>query len=235
MSVAGAPSGGTRVADRAHWPQGADCPAAARGGPAAHAKPTMPARPSASPTRLALGLSAACALLLALLAAISLLALQLHFESRDRAQLQAQLQTTRGLLTGVDNAAALAALPARLQAALADQSRLAVRVQGALGQPLYEQGPPAALPASLMAQPSAAHPIALLQWQQDGHSWRGGALLMRLPLDGAAPLTVAMALDIQAQTIFLSSLRWALLAYVLLATLLFGLLARWWLGRALAG
>ena len=58
--------------------------------------------------------------------------------------------------------------------------------------------PPAALPASLMAQPSAAHPIALLQWQQDGHSWRGGALLMRLPLDGAAPLTVAMALDIKA-------------------------------------
>ena len=235
MSVAGGPNGGTRVADRAHWPQGADCPAAARGGPAARAKPTMTARPSASPTRLALGLSAACALLLALLAAISLLALQLHFESRDRTQLQSHLQTTRGLLTGVDNAAALAALPARLQAALADEPQLAVRVQGGLGQPLYEQGPPAALPASLMAQPSAAHPIALLQWQQDGHSWRGGALLMRLPLDGAAPLTVAMALDIQAQTIFLSSLRWALLAYVLLATLLFGLLARWWLGRALAG
>jgi len=75
MSVAGGPNGGTRVADRAHWPQGADCPAAARGGPAARAKPTMTARPSASPTRLALGLSAACALLLALLAAISLLAL----------------------------------------------------------------------------------------------------------------------------------------------------------------
>ena len=235
MSVAGAPSGGTRVADRAHWPQGADCPAAARGGPAARAKPTMTARPSASPTRLALGLSAACALLLALLAAISLLALQLHFESRDRTQLQSHLQTTRGLLTGVDNAAALAALPARLQAALADEPQLAVRVQGGLGQPLYEQGQPTALPASLLAQPGAAQPIALLQWQQDGHSWRGGALLMRLPLDGAAPLTVAMALDIQAQTTFLSSLRWALLAYVLLATLLFGLLARWWLGRALAG
>ena len=229
MSVAGGPSGGTRLADRAHWPQGADCPAATR------AKPTMTARPSASPTRLALGLSAACALLLALLAAIGLLALQLHFESRDRAQLQSHLQTTRGLLTGVDNAAALAALPARLQAALADEPQLAVRVQGGLGQPLYEQGQPAALPASLLAQPGAAQPMALLQWQQGGHSWRGSALLMRLPLDGAAPLTVAMALDIQAQTIFLSSLRWALLAYVLLATLLFGLLARWWLGRALAG
>ena len=57
---------------------------------------------------------------------------------------------------------------------------------------------------------------------------------MRLPLDGAAPLTVAMALDVQPQARFLASLRWALVGYVLLAALLFGLLARWWLGRTLA-
>ena len=196
--------------------------------------PVMTAHPRASPTRLALGLSAACALLLGLLAAICLLALQLHFESRDRKQLQSHLHTTQALLASVDNAAALAALPARLAGALPGPQLLAVRVQGALGQPLYEQGAHTAMPASLLAQPGVALPIALHSWQHDGHHWRGSALRMRLPLDGAAPLTVAMALDVQPQALFLASLRWALVGYVLLAALLFGLLARWWLGRTLA-
>jgi predicted small integral membrane protein len=53
---------------------------------------------------------------------------------------------------------------------------------------------------------------------------------MRIPLDGAAPLTVAMALRIDRDQDFLNRLRLVLAAYVLLAWL--GLAALdWWAGR----
>ena len=50
---------------------------------------------------------------------------------------------------------------------------------------------------------------------------------------GAAPLTVAMALDIAPQATFLTSFGWVLAGYVLLAALGLALLARWLVGRAL--
>lgn len=183
--------------------------------------------------RLAALLTAACALAMGLLAAVGVLALQLHFEARDRSQLQAHLQAARALLVSVDHAGALAALPARLQASFGDEHALAVRVQGAFGQPLYEQGAQAALPPALLAAPHAAQPAPLVDWRQDGRAWRGSALIMQVPLDGAAPLTVAMALDIEPHAAFTRHFGWALAAYVLLATLAFALLARWAAGRAL--
>ena len=196
-----------------------------------HRRPTPP--PAA--TRLALWLTAACALALALLAAVSLLALNLHFESRDRERLHAHLAEARALLSRVDQTAALAALPAQLQAHFSDERELAVRVQGAYGQPLYEQGPDAGWPAELLARPRAvAQPAPLVTWRHQGGAWRGSAVLLRLPLDGAAPLTVAMALEIGPQAAFLASFGWVLAAYVLLAALLLALLARWLARRALA-
>lgn len=216
---------------------GHDCPALRR---TAGTQPlNIPTRPRLSrrptATRLALWLTAACALALALLATVSLLTLQLHFESRDRLRLRAHLTEARALLTAVDNTAALAALPARLQAQLGDEAQLAVRVQGAYGQPLYEQGPDAGWPAELLTRPRAAAEAApLVNWRHDGRSWRGSALLLRMPMDGAVPLTVAVALDVGAQTAFLTSFGWVLASYVLLAALALALLARWLAGRALA-
>ena len=193
---------------------------------------TEPRPPSA--TRLALGLASACALALALLAAVSLLALNLYFESRDRERLHAYLAEARGLLAQVDQTAALTALPAQLQVHFGDEHGLAMRVQDPLGQPLYEQAPVAELPAALLARPSAAaQPAPLVSWRQDGHAWRGSAMQVRMPLDGAAPLTVAVAVDIGAQAAFLTHFSWVLVAYVLLAALLLALLAHWLVRRAL--
>ena len=56
---------------------------------------------------------------------------------------------------------------------------------------------------------------------------------MRLPMEGASTLTVAMALDIERHESFIASYRWALIGYVVLAALAFALLARWAAGRAL--
>ncbi len=188
--------------------------------------------PAAAATRLALQLGTACAALLALLAAVAVLALQMHFESRDRDRLHAHLDTARALLASVDSAGALSALPARLQASFGDKADLAVRVQGALDQPLYEQGAQAAMPAALLSQPSAAPPAPLHTWRHDGSAWRGCAVVMRVPLAGAAPLTVAMALDIQPHDRFVRSFGGSVAGYVLLTALAFGLLARWLARRA---
>ena len=80
---------------------------------------------------------------------------------------------------------------------------------------------------------AVAAPVPLVDWRQDDHVWRGSALLMRLALDGAAPLTVAMALDVGQDQAFVRRLGLVLSAYVLLMVPLLALLARWLVRRAL--
>ena len=193
--------------------------------------PTQTAPPVRS---LALTLTAAAALALALLAAVVLLVVQMHFEAGDRELLHSELEQARQVLASVDDAAALAQMPARLAALFDDQPALAVRIQGPLGQPLYEKLPKAAMPPALLTQPALAPPAPLLTWQTAGAHWRGSALVMRLSMDGAAPLTVAMARQVDRDQDFMQRLRLVLAAYVLLAALGLAALTRWACRRALA-
>ncbi|MDO5288828.1 MAG: hypothetical protein Q4F13_04255 [Pseudomonadota bacterium] len=172
-------------------------------------------------------LAAVAALALGVVAGVCLLALHLFFESGDRDRLHAHLQETSALLARVDDTAALAALPGWLHQRFGDEPGLAVRVQGAHGQPLYEQAAHAAMPAALLARPHAAAPVPLVSWREQGRAWRGSALIMRVPLDGAAPLVVAMAVDVQRQHAFFTTLGAVLLGLVLAGWLALGLLAGW--------
>ena len=196
-------------------------------------KPPQPASTAAAPDRTppahapVLWLTAAAATLLALLAVVVVLALQLHFEAHDRDLLHRQLAQARQLLARVDNTGALAELPGRMANTFGDQSALAVRIQGALGQPLYEKLPQAEMPPALLARAALAAPAPLVTWEAAGTHWRGAALVMRMPMDGAAPLTVAMATDVERDQGFLARFRLVLIAYVLLATLVLAL-AAWW-------
>lgn len=183
--------------------------------------------------RLSLWLTLVAGVLLALLATVTLLAVQMHFEAQDRALLHGHLERARTLLARVDNTALLSALPAELAETLGDEHGLAVRIQNPLGQPLYEQAPIAAMPPRLLARPAVAQPAPLVDWVERGHFWRGSALLMRMPMDGAAPLTVAMALDVGKDQTFVQRLQLVLIAYVLLASAVFGMLAWWLTGRLL--
>lgn len=175
----------------------------------------------------ALWLTAAAVMLVALLAVVAVLALQMHFEARDRDLLHQQLAHARRLLAGVDSTGALAELPGRMATTFGDQSALAVRIQGALGQPLYEKLPQADMPPALLARPALAAPAPLVTWAAAGTHWRGAALVMRMPMDGAAALTVAMATDVGRDLDFLSRFRLVLIAYVLIATLVLALLTAW--------
>ncbi len=184
-----------------------------------------------TPAWLGLWLTLIAGVLLALLAAVTLLAVQMHFEARDRQLLHSHLERARILLARVDHTARLSTLPTQLQDAFGDEHALAVRIQDPLGQPLYEQAPAAAMPMRLLAHPAVAQPVPLVDWMEAGHFWRGSAMLMRMPMDGAAALTVAMALDVGNDQAFVQRLRLVLIAYLLLATMAFGVLAWWLTGR----
>ncbi|MDR2155044.1 MAG: hypothetical protein LBE78_08480 [Burkholderiaceae bacterium] len=168
----------------------------------------------------------AAVLALALLATVAALALQIHFEAGDRERLHRALEHAHQVLAGVDDTAALAAMPTRMAAAFDHQRALAARVQNSLGQPLYEKRPETILPPALLTRPALALPAPLVTWRVGDVYWRGSALIMRMPLEGATPLTVAMALPVERDLNFLQRLRLVLIAYVLLASL--GLTALAW-------
>ena len=192
-----------------------------------------PHRGASLATRLTWLFALVASLALAVLGAVTLLALNLHFEAQDREVLHAHMQRARSLLARVDNTGALSALPQDLHAAFVTQKDLAVRVQGAYGQPLFEQRSEAQMPAALLARPATAPPVPLRDWREGRHSWRGSAMVMPLPMPGAAPLTVAMALDIGHQQTCVTSLRRAWIGYVLLAAAVCALLGGWAVRRGL--
>jgi hypothetical protein len=164
-------------------------------------------------------------LALALLAAVTALTLQIHFDAGDRERLHRELEQAHQVLAGVDDTAALAAMPARMSAAFDHQGVLAVRIQNSLGQPLYEKRPQVVLPSALLARPAPALPAPVVTWNEDGVYWRGSALIMRMPMDGAAPLTVVMALPVERDLHFLRRLHLVLATYVVLASLVLAGLA----------
>ena len=193
--------------------------------------PTRP-RGASLTVRLTLLFALVASGALALLGGVTLLALNLHFEAQDRDILHAHLQQARHLLARVDNTGALANLPAELNAAFATQKDLAVRVQGAVG-PLFEQRSEARMPIALLARAVTAPPAPLTTWQEEHHAWRGSAMVIPLPMPGAAPLTVAMALDIHHHEAFITSFRRALIGYVALAAVACALLGGWLVRRGL--
>ncbi len=169
-------------------------------------------------------LAAVAVLALTLLAAANALLAQMFFEGSDRQRLHAHLRQVREALAASDSAAALALLPERLEHRFAALPDVTLRVQGAYGQPLYEQG--TTVPQVVLAR-AATTPAPLQQWvDAEERRWRGQAVLMRAPLDGAAPLAVVVALDVQRQWAFALRLHAALGVYVLLVC---GALA--WLAR----
>ncbi|WP_255580604.1 MULTISPECIES: heavy metal sensor histidine kinase [unclassified Diaphorobacter] len=183
-------------------------------------------------TRLTLLVAGLASLALGVLGGVTMWALDAHFEAQDRGTLHSHLQQARTLIAQADSAAAMTALPARLDSSFASHHDLAVRVQAPDGSVWFEQNA-SAMPATLMQQVGVTHPVPIITWREGEHAWRGSAMLMTSALDGASPLTVAMALDIHHHEAFIANFRRALIGYVLLTGLGCALLAWWAVRRAL--
>ena len=180
-------------------------------------------------TRLTVLLAAVASAALALLGAVTLWALDDHFEAQDRGTLHSHLQQARLMIAQVADGAMLKALPAQFQSAFSSHHDLAVRVEEGAGQPLFEQNA-SSMPKNWTRQPSEADPTPTHTWRDGEHAWRGSAMRMPLSINGVAPLTVAMALDIHHHETFIANFRKALIGYVLLTALGCALLA-WWAVR----
>lgn len=189
-------------------------------------------RRSSLGTRLTLLLSGAASLALAALGLVTLWALDGHFQAQDRGTLHSHFQQARGLLAQVQDDATREALPGRFQAAFASHADLAVRVQQADGRVLFEQNT-VAIPPQMTRQPARAHPVTTTKWRDGERAWRGSAMTMPSSVAGAAPLTVAMALDTHHHDTFIANFRRALLGYVLLTAIGCALLAWWAVRRGL--
>ena len=77
--------------------------------------------------------------MLALLGVVTLIALDAHFESQDRDTLRSHLRPMQALVASIDEPAALASLPGRLQPLLAGHDNLAVAVRDPAGRLLFSQ------------------------------------------------------------------------------------------------
>jgi len=180
-------------------------------------------------TRLTVLLATVASTALALMGGVTLWALDDHFEAQDRGTLHSHLQQARQMIAQVADQADLEALPAKFEYAFASHHDLAVRLEDAAGLSLFRQNA-ITVPAELLRRPDDAHPTTTLSWREGDHAWRGSAMLMPVSMSGAAPLTVAMALDIHHHETFISNFRKALIGYVLLTALGCAVLA-WWAVR----
>lgn len=155
--------------------------------------------------------------MLALLGVVTLIALDAHFESQDRDTLRSHLRPMQALVASIDEPAALASLPGRLQPLLAGHDNLAVAVRDPAGRLLFsqhfgQQPPP-------MARPEAAMPAALTSWDDGDRAWRGAAVAIPTALAQLSPVTVTVALDMHHHDVFIESFRRVLIASVLLCAI----------------
>jgi hypothetical protein len=172
-------------------------------------------------------------LALGLMAAVTWLTLSIQMQGQDRRALQERMTAAQKLLMQVDGAGNLAHLPLRLEAEFGRDTRLAILVQGAFGQVLYQQQIASGAPGVPDARGLSNQGLLALRTWNDGHRlWRGIVAPVQTQMTGAAPLGMVMALDVTAQQRFMNSLALTLTAYVLLAALACALAFIWLLRRS---
>lgn len=147
-------------------------------------------------------------------------AVEAHFKTGDRHELDGKLELIRNLFARADAPEELAALPRRLDDALIGHHGLAVAVTDAAGE-LWFTTSGATFPDTLLrdcrARPAACTSGSLREWEYAGRPYRGTAVAMRTPQGGT--YTVAIALDIAHHAEFMSKARSVLGVAIVLAAL----------------
>ncbi len=160
-----------------------------------------------------------------------------HFEDLDRETLQAKLVLVHHAVAQVNSDAGLLELPSQLGVATAGHHDLLMQITGPNRQ-LVLAAPNGEFSGDWFAKKPAPSvdkgSQTMLQWSQGGHSYRGLVAFIPTGIPNAAPLEVAVAVDIAHHQIFMNTLLHTLWVFVGGAALAMGLLGWFSASRGLA-
>jgi two-component system heavy metal sensor histidine kinase CusS len=172
------------------------------------------------------------AVLLALGWAVSV-AIERHFVELDHHALSGKVELARELVSRVDDAAALERVDEPLADAFVGHHDLVIQLADGDGRLRYRSAA-ITFPPALTALPRDDRQLPTVEWQSEGRRFRGVSARIAPAIPGAAPLTVAVAIDVGHHDDFIAAFQRSLALYVLLAALLMALAAWWATRRGLA-
>lgn len=150
-----------------------------------------------------------------------------HFKKLDINELSGKMELTRHVLSTARDGAGLDDLRRRLGYALINHAGLSMAVIAPDGTPLLSTPgadfPPDLLQASGTSEP--ARPLTPVEWARGEHRYRGISAQAHAGIPDLPPFTVAIALDMERHTEFMSTFHemlWAAVAVGILLTSLLG-------------
>ena len=181
-------------------------------------------RPASITLRLTLLFSLASTVVLLLLGYLIGGAVEQHFVAQDMAVLTGKLDLTRHALEKVRSERDLISIPQQLDDSLVGHQGLALVVVAPDGQKLFATSG-AEFPQALLDKPVPADSLRPVFWKTAGNiPFRGLAALASTGIKDAPPTIIAVATDITHHEHFMSSFRFTLWSFVVLAALLTGFL-----------
>ncbi len=158
-------------------------------------------------------------------------AVEQHFVEQDMDQLQGKTHQVAHLVAQVRAPADLVTLSGLFDEALIGHHGVALALLDAQGAVLFSTPHLPFPPHLLQPERAVAQPQS---WTDDGVPWRGISTALPWGVKDAAPLHLAVAVDISHHAHFMASFRWQLWLYVVLAAMLVGLLGWLAVRRGLA-
>lgn len=174
-------------------------------------------------TRLTTLFAIVASIALAILGVVTLVALEKHFEAQDSDAVLGKIQLARNMITRIDSPARLAALPGQLRDAFVGHHDLAVVVLDADGKAIYSSDS-VRFPEALLQHAFREGNADFTHWQDGQRRLYGTAVGIPTRISGAAPVIVAVAIDVNHHAVFISQFQRAMITYVVVAALASGLL-----------
>lgn len=162
-------------------------------------------------------------IVLFILGAVTLVALEKHFEAQDRDALFGKIQLARNLVVRIDSPASLAALSGQLRDAFVGHHDLAVVALRPDGTTLYSNKQ-ARFPEALLKHADITSQSDFVKWHDGDSRLYGMAVAIPTRIPVPASIIVAVGIDINHHAEFISQFRRALVSYVTVAALVCGLL-----------
>ena len=146
-----------------------------------------------------------------------------HFLDHDTEELYGKMELVRGLLVHITGPDAMARLPSRIAEARFGHPGIAITIAARDGTVLSSTGPAQVVKHLLSIGDTI--PASMITWLNADRTYRIVANRLALGIPGSAPVTVAIALDITDDQVFMTEFKEALwfgLAFAMLVMAVLG-------------